>query len=80
LKLKVHIRQVQKKTSANGKEFKYFYSINYYEALGNMGWRSGIRKKLLPDPDPGVKKINGSGRLGCHTFPWFVVNSQGCLP
>ncbi len=38
----------------------------------------GIRKKLLPDPDPGVKS-NGSGTYDWHTFPWFVWNSRGFL-
>jgi hypothetical protein len=38
------------------KEVRYFFPTNFYLALRNQGSGFGFYKKLIPDPDPGIKK------------------------
>jgi hypothetical protein len=46
-------------------QLKYFLPKNLYRVLGSLkyGWLPGseILKKLIPDPDPGVKKAPDPG-------------------
>jgi hypothetical protein len=55
--------QVQKK---NLSHYSKFYPKKYYLTLKNMGLGSEIRKKPIPNLDPGIKKryrISGSTTL-----------------
>jgi hypothetical protein len=56
---KINLSQLKNKLS----NFKYFNTKKCYKVHSNRGWGSEIRdpKKLIPDPDPGVKKALDPG-------------------
>jgi hypothetical protein len=54
----------RKKFEPTDKELLYFLPKKSSQALKNMGWGSGIRKKTIPDPE--VKKAPDPGSATLH--------------